>query len=103
MYIRSLSLSTFRNYIRLDFQPSSGLNILVGQNAQGKSAILEAVYALATSKSHRTSRDVDMIRLGEDIARVCADIARTVENDVALELILSRQADKQVKINSVRH
>lgn len=103
MYIETICLANFRNYEHLEFKPSSGLNILVGQNAQGKSAILEAVYMLATSKSHRTSRDMDLIKVGENFARASVDVIRTQRNDVNLEIILSRQEKKTVKINKVKH
>ena len=103
MDIGRLSLTDFRNYVRLELEPESGLNILVGLNAQGKSAILEAVYVLATSKSHRTSRDTDLIRIGRDSARVCAEVARTTQNDVELEVIFSKADKKAVKINKARH
>lgn len=63
MFITKVELQNFRNYIQLIIEPSKGLNILVGKNAQGKSAVLEAVYVLSTSKSHRTSKDLDMIDL----------------------------------------
>jgi DNA replication and repair protein RecF len=103
MYIQSVSLTNFRNYEHLDFEPSEGLNILVGPNAQGKSAILEAIYVLATSKSHRTSRDMDLIKVGESLARTCAHVIRTERNDATLEIILSRQEKKTVRINKVKH
>lgn len=98
-----LSLASFRNYESLTFEPSDGLNVLVGRNAQGKSGILEAIYLLATSKSHRTSRDMDMIRLGDPFARVVADVNRAARNDVAVEIDLSRAEKKTVKINTVKH
>ncbi|OFX17793.1 MAG: hypothetical protein A2Z18_08375 [Armatimonadetes bacterium RBG_16_58_9] len=103
MYIRTLTLTDFRNYERLAFEPSEGTNILVGRNAQGKSAMLEAIYLLATSKSHRTSRDMDMIRIGQQASRVTADVARSVQNDVSVEIILDRSEKKTVRINTVKH
>ena len=103
MYIRILSLTGFRNYETLNLESSSELNILVGRNAQGKSAILEAIYLLATSKSHRTSHDMDMIRLGDPSARVFADVTRSYRNDVTLEVILSRSDKKSVRVNTVKH
>lgn len=103
MYIKTIGLTNFRNYISLEFEPFGGLNILVGPNAQGKSAILEAIYLLATSKSHRTSRDMDLIRVGENLARVCAEVVRSEQNDVLLEVILSKQEKKSVRINRVKH
>ena len=103
MHIESINLTNFRNYEKLDFHPSSGLNVLVGMNAQGKSGVLEAIYFLATSKSHRTSRDLDLIRLGQDMARACAHIKRVVRNDETVEIILSKAEKKTVKINGVKH
>lgn len=103
MYIGTLRLANFRNYEQLEFHPSRGLNVLLGRNAQGKSAVLEAVYLLATSKSHRTSRDQEMIRIGETIARVVANVERSVRNDVVLEIVLSSASKKIVKINTVKH
>lgn len=77
--------------------------MLVGMNAQGKSGILESIYFLATSKSHRTSRDMDLIRLGQDISRAGAEIIRSARNDVSIEIILSKAEKKTVKINGVKH
>ncbi len=87
----------------MSFEPSEGLNVLVGRNAQGKSAVLEAIYLLATSKSHRTSRDMDMIKLGEDYFRVTADLVRSERNNVTVEIDLGRTQKKIVKINTVKH
>lgn len=103
MYIDTLRLSNFRNYEKLDFHPSSGLNLLIGRNAQGKSAVLEAIYFLATSKSHRTSRDMDLIRIGESNSRVFAEVNRSERNEVTLEIDLSKAEKKTVKINTVKH
>ncbi|MHB9035082.1 MAG: DNA replication/repair protein RecF [Armatimonadota bacterium] len=103
MHISTLSLTNFRNYEHLNFEPVEGLNVLVGLNAQGKSSVLEAIYVLATSKSHRTSRDMDLIRLAENVARVCAEVVRSERNDTVLELALSRTEPKAIKINKVKH
>lgn len=62
MYIKSLRLADFRNYEKLDLAFSEGTNIFYGDNAQGKTNILEALYMIATTKSHRGVRDRDLIR-----------------------------------------
>lgn len=79
------------------------MNIVVGSNAQGKSNLLEAIYTLTTTKSHRTNRDTDLIRVGEDSARIACSIVREKQNDTELEIILSRTEKKIVKINRARH
>ena len=70
MYIQSLELKNYRNYDRLIIEFSSGTNILYGDNAQGKTNILEAVYLGATTKSHRGSKDKEIIRFGENESHI---------------------------------
>ena len=62
MYIESLELKNFRNYEELSIVLDPGTNILYGDNAQGKTNVLEAVYLCGTTKSHRGSKDKEMIR-----------------------------------------
>ena len=57
MIIKSLELSDFRNYETLSISFDKGTNILFGDNAQGKTNILEAIYVSATTKSHKGSKD----------------------------------------------
>lgn len=70
MYIQSLELKNYRNYDRLIIEFSSGTNILYGDNAQGKTNILEAVYLGATTKSHRGSKDKEIIRFGKNESHI---------------------------------
>lgn len=79
------------------------MNVLIGKNGQGKSAILEAMYLLATSKSHRTSKDSDLIRIGSDWAKVSAEIDREEREEVLLDMTLSRCEKKAVRVNKVKH
>lgn len=64
MIISSLELADFRNYENLQITFSEGTNILYGDNAQGKTNILEAIYLSATTKSHKGSKDKEVIRFG---------------------------------------
>lgn len=70
MIIRSLELSNFRNYSALMMEFDSGTNILYGDNAQGKSNILEAIYVSATTKSHKSSKDKDIVNFKEEEAHI---------------------------------
>lgn len=70
MRIKSLELFNYRNYEKLQMIFSEGTNILYGNNAQGKTNILESIYVCATTKSHRGSRDKDMIRFDQDDAHI---------------------------------
>ena len=66
MIIKSLELMDYRNYEVLNIEFDEGTNILYGDNAQGKTNILEAIYMAATTKSHKGSKDKDIVRFGRE-------------------------------------
>lgn len=102
MILRHLTLQEYRNYatLRQEFSPS--LNVLTGSNAQGKTNALEAVYLLATSKSLRGSKDLEMIRWDAPAALVTGHVLREKANDIEVEVALSRTAPKSLVVNTVR-
>lgn len=77
MYLKSLHLRSFRNYLDRQVEFNAQKTILLGSNAQGKSNLLEAVELLATLKSHRASRDRDLILEGAPIGQISATLERT--------------------------
>jgi DNA replication and repair protein RecF len=106
MRLTNLRLRDFRNYAELEFDPGAGLNILVGENAQGKSNLLEAVQLLATTKSLRASRESEMVRQEEgapaESAHVLAEVAREREGDVQLDLFIFPNDHKAVRVNGAK-
>lgn len=70
MYIKDIELQNFRNYEALTAEFSPRVNVFYGENAQGKTNLLEGIYLTSMGKSFRTNRDRDMIRFGEDFFRV---------------------------------
>lgn len=74
MKVKQLHLKTYRNYDRLDLNFSDGLTILTGENAQGKTNLLEAIFLLSMAKSHRTNHDNELIQWGQTHAQVEAII-----------------------------
>ncbi len=66
MIIRKISLTNFRNYGRLDIEVGPSVNVIYGNNAQGKTNIIEAVSVGSSVFSHRTSKDREMIKFGEN-------------------------------------
>jgi DNA replication and repair protein RecF len=103
MEVLFLELNNFRNYESLGLEPGPGLNIFVGENAQGKSNLLESLYVLATTKSMRASRDTELIRFDETAARIGARVKREKEIDLRIELFFSLTEKKSARINGVRH
>lgn len=70
MIIKSLELADFRNYDSLHIDFSKGTNILYGDNAQGKTNILEAIFLSATTKSHKGSKDKDIVNFAKEEAHI---------------------------------
>ncbi len=99
MYLKTLHLRQFRNYQNQRVEFIAPKTILVGNNAQGKSNLLEAVELLATLRSHRMTRDRDLVQEGEPIGQINAIIERqTGISD--LSLTLRRNGRRTVALNS---
>ena len=98
MYINSLELSNYRNYnnLSIDFDP--GITILYGDNAQGKTNILEAIYISGTTKSHRGSKDKDIIRFGEEESHIRLKLTK---HDVShrIDMHLRKNKSKGVAVD----
>lgn len=99
MRVTSLSLSHFRNYERALIEPDAGVTVFTGPNAQGKTNILEALHLCCLGKSHRTSRDEELIQWGRDSARVTVKTAqRDGTHEVAVVLSRTQRKKKTVRI-----
>ena len=101
MYISSLSLANFRNYTseKIEFSPYT--NVIYGDNAQGKTNILEAVYIFSQGRSHRAKSDKELIKFGEDFSRLSLDFHDS-ERDYTAAMQLMKNGRKNIKINHVQ-
>ena len=97
MYLSALQLDHYRNYdqVALEFSPDT--NVLIGENAQGKTNLLEAIYVLALARSHRTNNYRELIQWDSEFAKITGQVQRTV-GQVPLELVLSHKG-KKAKVN----
>ena len=87
MKINSLVLENFRNYKNLEIDFDESRNIIVGENAQGKTNLVEAIYLTAFARSFRTNNAADMIYLGEAAGRVSADVeSEEIEKNINITL-----------------
>lgn len=101
MYISNLELADFRNIESLHMDFSQGTNILYGENAQGKTNILESMYMLSTTKSHRGVRDKDMIRFGMEESHIRSMIMKG-GIDYRIDMHLRKNRSKGIAINGQR-
>ena len=100
MYIESVQLKNFRNYDSLELDLAPGTNIFYGNNAQGKTNILEALYLCGTTKSHKGSRDKDMIQFGKDESHIRMMVKRD-ELSYRIDMHLKKNKAKGVAINGL--
>ncbi|MBE5941545.1 MAG: DNA replication/repair protein RecF [Lachnospiraceae bacterium] len=98
MYIHLLELSNYRNYKQLSIEFSKGITILYGDNAQGKTNILEAIYLSGTTKSHRGTKDKDIIQFGKDESHIRVHVMKH-EVGHRIDIHLRKNKSKGVAIN----
>ena len=84
MWVKDLSLENFRNFKYLQISLDNGINIVYGDNANGKTNLIEAIYFCATGKSQRAGHDKELIRFGCDEAHLQASISSNCKIDVHL-------------------
>ncbi len=101
MRVKSLELLNFRNYDHARIEPDEGVTVFAGPNAQGKTNILEALHLCCLGRSHRTSRDEELIRWGEPSARVTVKTAqRDGTHEVGVLLTRAGRKKKTVRIGA---
>lgn len=101
MNIKTLYLKNFRNYEEEKVELCPGINILFGENAQGKTNILEAVYLTSIGKSYRTQKYNEMIKWDKDRCKVYLDFEKN-DTEGSIEFYIKRNQKKQIKINGVK-
>ncbi len=93
MRLTGLTIRNFRNLESVNLSPAPGVNVIYGENAQGKTNLMEAVYLLTGQKSFRAARESDFVRFGEETARIEADfICQGRQKSAALALGSKKQA-----------
>ena len=100
MRIKSLALNDFRNIENISIEFDKGLNIIYGDNAQGKTNILESIYVAGTTRSHKGSKDKEMIKLGEDEAHIRI-ILKKDDLDRKIDMHLKKSKSKGVAVDGI--
>lgn len=98
MIIESIELADFRNYETLMLTFDKGTNIFYGDNAQGKTNILEAIYVVATTKSHKGSKDKDIINFNKEESHIRAYIEKD-EVKTRIDMHLRKSKSKGIAID----
>lgn len=100
MHLTEIALRDFRNYASLLLPLRAGVNVFMGQNAQGKTNVLEAVYLCCLGKSHRTVRDAELIRQGQRNAYCGLSLSRP-DGPRKVEVLLAQNERKRIQVSGV--
>ena len=100
MIVESVELKDYRNYDFLDMKFNENVNIIYGDNAQGKTNILESIYMCSTSKSHRGSKDKEIIRFGQDESHIKLNV---IKHDMRyrIDMHLKKNKSKGIAVNGI--
>ncbi|OOM11061.1 DNA replication/repair protein RecF [Clostridium saccharobutylicum] len=101
MYVKNIMLVNYRNYENLQIELNKNVNVFIGDNAQGKTNVLEAIYYGAFAKSHRTSKDKELINWKNDKAYISLLIGKS-RLDKKIDINILRDGKKAIKVNSVK-
>ncbi len=100
MIVKDIYFKNFRNYENEKFEFHDKLNIIYGNNAQGKTNILEGIYMFSLGKSNRASKDYEIIKFGEDFAELSMNFISKENNNLG-EIKLEKSKKKKIFINEI--
>lgn len=102
MYLQKLQLTNFRNYENLELEFSKNVNVFVGNNAHGKTNILESIYLSSITKSYRTNKDIECINFESEYFRTNHTYLDDKDSKIEVEVYLDKSNKKQIKENGVK-
>jgi DNA replication and repair protein RecF len=99
LYVKNIKIKNFRNYDQLNLKLHPKTNILIGENAQGKTNLIEAIYFGCFGKSFRTNKDKDLIAMEKQFNYVKMDIQKEY-TEIKIEYSIHQERNKAIKINN---
>ena len=102
MNLERIKLYNFRNYQQLDLEFDSGVNLILGDNAQGKTNLLEAIGYLGSGKSFRTQKNSELVRLGQDFGEIEGTVFSQQRQQKLRWLLFSGQRPRQLYCNGAK-
>ena len=100
MFLRKLELNNFRNISKIDFEFNKNINIFIGNNAQGKTNVLESIYFLAITRSHRTHNELNLIKNDALYTKVSGTFFDDSKNTHMLSILLNEKG-KKVSVDNI--
>ena len=101
MNITNIKLQNYRNYNDIEIELENGLNLFVGNNAQGKTNLLESIYVSSHGKSYRTSKDLELIKFGEDFLSIDIKMDKA-DREENIKIKINNNKEKIIEINNLK-
>ena len=101
MRLKNIELKNFRNYDDFFFSFEKQKTLIIGENAQGKTNILEGIYYLSALDSIRIKKDSELIKFGEDFSKIKANVVKNGA-DIELEVLIQPPKNKIIKVNGLK-
>lgn len=101
MFLKSIELKNFRNYNNLELDFNKNINLILGDNAQGKTNLLESIYYTSMGRSFKPVKDRDVINFGEETSIIKAN-AHKYDDNLEISIILRKNGDKEIKKDGVK-
>lgn len=101
MFLKSIELKNFRNYNNLELDFNKNINLVLGDNAQGKTNLLESIYYTSMGRSFKPVKDRDVINFGEETSIIKAN-AHKYDDNLEISIILRKNGDKEIKKDGVK-
>lgn len=102
MFIEKLKLKNYRNYEEIEINFDKNINIIYGNNAEGKTNLLESIYMCSTSKSHKNSKENEIIKFGEQESHIKLFFKKENEKEIIIDIQLNKDKKKGIAINRVK-
>jgi len=87
--LRNIRLENFRSYLLADYELTNGLNVVFGNNAKGKTNLLEGIYLLGLGESFRAKRTEEMVRFGEEWGKVSGTVVGPKDDEIQMEVVIN--------------
>lgn len=102
MYLKKLKLENFRTYENLELKFENNINVFFGENAEGKTNILESIYISSITKSYRTNKDIECIKFKKDFLRLNHSYIGSKEKNIDIEVYIDNNSKKQIKEDNIK-
>ena len=100
MFIKDIELTNFRNYDILKTDFNQNVNLILGNNAQGKTNLLEGIYLTSIGRSFRTNKDSDLVNFQKEMARIKVN-AEKAYFDTSVEITIKKDSKKSIKKDEI--